>query len=169
MAEARSGLKLLLLTGQRPGEVAAMQARAYRRRLLADAGQAGQATGRAPRTARDHRVALSKPALELIELHLATRSSAQMSSLRLKKLVADLGLEHVTPHDLRRTALTWITRLRFGRDAMDRIANHRKGGVTDVYDRHGYEEEDRRIMTAVARHVSSLVEETGKTNVVVLR
>ena len=52
---------------------------------------------------------------------------------------------------------------------MDRIANHRKGGVTDVYDRHGYEEEDRRIMAAVARHVSSLVEETGKTNVVVLR
>ena len=92
-----------------------------------------------------------------------------MSSLRLKKLAKDLGIEHVTPHDLRRTALTWITRLKFGRDAMDRIANHRKGGVTDVYDRHGYEAEDRRIMTAVARHVSSLVEETGKTNVVVLR
>ena len=43
---------------------------------------------------------------------------------------------------------------------MDRIANHRKGGVTDVYDRHSYEEEDQRIMTAVARHVLSVVEGT---------
>ena len=50
-------------------------------------------------------------------------------------------------------ALTCITRLRFGRDAMDRIANHRKGGITDVYDRHGYENEDRRIMAAIAGHL----------------
>ena len=71
----------------------------------------------------------------------------------MKKLAAEFGLEKVTPHDLRRTALTTITGLGFGRDAMDRIANHRKGGVTDVYDRHGYEAEDRRIMAAVARHV----------------
>ena len=33
-------LRLILLTGQRPGEVAAMQKRAYRRRLLADARKA---------------------------------------------------------------------------------------------------------------------------------
>ena len=52
---------------------------------------------------------------------------------------------------------------------MDRIANHRKGGITDVYDRHGYEEEDKRIMAAIARHVASVIEETGKTNVIPLR
>ena len=57
----------------------------------------------------------------------------------------------------------------FGRDAMDRIANHRKGGVTDVYDRHSYAKEDTLIMAAVARHVSSLVEGTGTSNVVALR
>ncbi len=52
---------------------------------------------------------------------------------------------------------------------MDRIANHRKGGVTDVYDRHGYVGEDRRIMAAITNHLLSLVEGTGKTNVVALR
>ena len=52
---------------------------------------------------------------------------------------------------------------------MDRIANHRKGGVTDVYDRHGYADEDRRIMAAVARHVMSLVEGKETSNVVALR
>ena len=65
--------------------------------------------------------------------------------------------------------MTTITGLGFGRDAMDRIANHRKGGVTDVYDRHSYADEDRRIMTAVARHVASLVEPTATSNVVAMR
>jgi len=86
-----------------------------------------------------------------------------------KKLVAELGIERVTPHDLRRTCLTTITRLGFGRDAMDRIANHKTRAVTDVYDRHGYADEDKQIMAAVARQVLSLVEESGPTNVVALR
>ena len=68
-----------------------------------------------------------------------------------------------------RTCLTWITRLKFGRDAMDRIANHRTGGVTDVYDRHGYEEEDKGIMAAVGRHVLAIVEGKRTSNVVARR
>ena len=54
-------LKLILLTGQRPGEVAAMQ-----RSTSSTAGGrcrgSRRATGRGPRTARDHRVWLSEPA-----------------------------------------------------------------------------------------------------------
>ena len=45
-------------------------------------------------------------------------------------------------------APAWITRLGFGRHAMDRVANHKTRSVTDVYDRHGYAEEDRRISTS---------------------
>ena len=52
---------------------------------------------------------------------------------------------------------------------MDRVANHRTGSVTDVYDRHGYEADDRRIMAAVARHVIGLVEAEETSNVVALR
>jgi hypothetical protein len=78
-------------------------------------------------------------------------------------------LEKVTPHDLRRTALSTFTGLGFSRDAMDRIANHKKGGVTDVYDRHSYAKEDALIAAAVAGHVLALVEGTGKSNVVSLR
>ena len=76
----------------------------------------------------------------------------------------------VTPHDLRRTALTTITRLSFGRDAMDRIANHKSSTVTDVYDRHGYADEDKRIMAAVARHMLEIATGVAGTgNVVRLR
>ena len=87
----------------------------------------------------------------------------------LMNIGTELKLERATPHDLRRTALTTITRLGFGRDAMDRIANHKKGGITDVYDRHGYADEDQRIMAAVARHVLSIVERRQTSNVVALR
>ena len=161
-------LKLILLTGQRPGEVAALQAA----HIVDGFWQLpGQPSGSWPGTknGRDHRVALSEPACELVAVHLAARSSAQMSSLRLKKLVAEFGLANITPHDLRRSCLSTITGLGFGRDAMDRIANHKKGGVTDVYDRHSYADEDRRIMAAVARHILAVVEGTENANVVAIR
>ena len=70
--------------------------------------------------------------------------------------------------DLRRTVLTWITRFGFSRDAMDRVANHRTSTVTDVSDRHGYADGDKRIMAAVARHVIGLVEGAQTSNVVSL-
>jgi integrase len=158
-------LKLILLTGQRPGEVAAMQ----REHIIEDWWQMpGKPQGAWPGTknGRDHRVALSEPAQALIGSPLA---HSNRSGKLLKALVAELRIERVTPHDLRRTCLTWITRLGFGRDAMDRIANHRTSSVTDVYDRHGYADEDRRIMSAVARHVIGLVDGTEISNVVSLR
>jgi integrase len=160
------GLKLLLLTGQRPGEVAAME-----RGHIADGWWQlpGKPAGAWPGTknGRDHRVALSAPAQALLESHLAGGRKA--SRVVLKRLVAEHAIENVTPHDLRRTCLTWITRLGFGRDAMDRVANHKTSKVTDVYDRHGYGEEDKRIMAAVARHLSALVEGPRSGNVISLR
>ena len=159
-------LRLLLLTGQRPGEVAAMQ-----RDHVAEGWwrMPGKPKGDWPGTknARDHRVAMSDPAQALIESHLAEPS--KRSSKLLREIVAELKIERATPHDLRRTCLTWITRLGFGRDAMDRVANHKTSTVTDVYDRHGYADEDKRIMAAVARHVIGLVEGTATSNVVSLR
>ena len=41
--------------------------------------------------------------------------------------------------------------------------------MTDVHGRHGYADEDKRIMAAVARHVLSIVEGTETSNVVALR
>ena len=69
----------------------------------------------------------------------------------MRVICAKLGIsERATPHDLRRTHGTMITRLGFGRDAMNRIQNHKDGGIASVYDRYEYAEEDRRIMEAVA-------------------
>jgi integrase len=105
----------------------------------------------------DHMVWLSAPARDLVEAHLAPGRRPRPADL-MRRIVADLGVERATPHDLRRTCLTIVTRLGFGRDAMDRIANHKEGGVTDVYDRHHYSDENRRVMDAVAAHVLSVAE-----------
>ena len=160
------GLQLILLTGQRPGEIAAMV-----REHVADGWwqMPGKPKGTWPGTknGRDHRIALSAPAQALLESHLVGGSKGSRDLL--KRLVAEHKLEHVTPHDLRRTCLTWITRLGFGRDAMDRVANHKTSKVTDVYDRHGYGEEDKRIMAAVARHLQALVAGAETGNVISLR
>ena len=114
--------------------------------------------------------------------HPPTRSAAAVASLSDKISLAQIWVSRCS-HErhqhwlavpgaiaaLRRTCLTWITRLGFGRDAMDRVANHRTSSVTDVYDRHGYQDEDKGIMAAVARQVLSLVEGASTSNVVNLR
>ena len=76
----------------------------------------------------------------------------------MRAICAKLGVERATPHDLRRTHGSTITALAFGRDAMNRIQNHKEGGIASVYDRHGYAEETKRVMEAVAAKIMSLAE-----------
>jgi hypothetical protein len=77
----------------------------------------------------------------------------------MRAICAELGItDKVTQHDLRRTHGTMVTGLGFGRDAMNRIQNHREGGIASVYDRHQYAEENRRVMETVAAHILTLAE-----------
>src|SRR5262249_11092526 len=77
--------------------------------------------------------------------------------------------EKVTPHDLRRTFSTKVTGLGFGRDALNRVTNHREGGIASVYDRHGYAEENKAIMERVASHIMMLANGEEVSNVVTLK
>jgi hypothetical protein len=47
---------------------------------------------------------------------------------------------------------------------MNRVTNHNEGGIADVYDRHRYQEENKKIMETVARHIVACAE--GATNVI---
>ena len=155
-------LRVLLLTGQRPGEVACM-----RREHIADGGwwtMPGEPDPKlgwpGTKNAQTHRVWLPQAAREIVgdggsgfvfpRAHL---------DAEMRKLCASLGIaEKITPHDLRRTHGTMVTRLGFGRDAMNRIQNHREGGIADVYDRHGYEVENVQVMEAVAERIVAIAE-----------
>ena len=95
------------------------------------------------KNAKGHRVWLPKPVLDIIaeiepEPGFAFTNEAGNAIDKLDGAMRDicqaLGVENkVTPHDLRRTHCSTVTRLGFGRDAMDRIQNHEDGRVRDVY------------------------------------
>jgi integrase len=164
-------LKMVLLAGQRPGEVAHL-----RREHVVDGrwwdmpGVPDPKTGwPGTKNAQSHRVWLSEPVRELIPDVLAAPIRRGQMQQDMRDICAQLGVrEKVTPHDLRRTFCSQLTALGFGRDAMNRITNHREGGIADVYDRHRYQEENKKIMEAVARHILMTAERGGPANVVVL-
>jgi integrase len=180
---ASTALKIILLTGQRPGEVAHT-----RREHIIDGwwempGLPVPALGW-PGTKNDqsHRVWLAAPAQALLaempETGLVFAGARGSAVAKLDAAMRDickaLGLitkaQKVKPHDLRRTFSTKVTELGFGTEAMNRVTNHKEGGIASVYDRHGYADKNKRIMEAVAARIMALVESgPGTSNVVELQ
>jgi integrase len=169
---AGAALQVLLLTGQRPGEVTHM-----RYDQIADGwwtlpGAPDAATGwPGTKNAQTHRVWLPATVQEIIAgLNIGDdfvfgRSLDVRRTMR--SICSELKAPRATPHDLRRTHGSTVTRLGFGRDAMNRIQNHKEGGIADVYDRHEYADENKRVMEAVASRLFALARgETATSNVI---
>jgi integrase len=178
-----SALKIILLTGQRPGEVSCMC-----REHIVDGwwqmpGDPDLKLGwPGTKNKQNHRVWLPERARAIIaELTDGGASTGFIFAgprgravdgldAAMRGISKRLGVEPVRPHDLRRTHGTMITRLGFGRDAMNRIRNHVEGGIASVYDRHQYADENKRIMEAVAARIMALaLGEGGADNVVRFR
>jgi integrase len=166
---ASSALKMILLSGQRPGEVAHM-----RREHIVDGwwempGEPVPALGwPGTKNGASHRMWLPTAVVALLtELDDEATEGFAFAGPRgrpvdgldaaMRAICAKLKVERATPHDLRRTHGSTITALGFGRDAMNRIQNHKEGGIASVYDRHGYAEETKRVMEAVANKIMALV------------
>jgi integrase len=164
-------LKLVLLTGQRPGEVYHLhRAHVVDDRWWVMPGAPDPRTGwPGTKNAQSHRVWLSEPVHTLLPELLSRRKPHEgemqqdMRDICLRLAVA----EKVTPHDLRRTFCSRLTALGFGRDAMNRVTNHRAGGIATVYDRYGYASENKKIMESVAQHILMLAE--NRSNIIAIR
>ena len=129
-----SALKMILLTGQRPGEVCHM-----RREHVADGwwtmpGEPVPAIGwLGIKNGATHRVWLPRAVQDILsELSDEATTGFVFAGPRgraitglaeaMRSICAKFGInDKVTPHDLRRTHGSTITGLRFGRDAMNRI------------------------------------------------
>jgi integrase len=175
-----AALKAILLLGQRPGEIANM-----RREHIVDGwwqmpGEPTPGIWPGTKNGQGHRVWIPKPAQALLAELLdddaitgfvfASPRGGPIFGLdaAMRAICPKLGIEKATPHDLRRTHGTTITALGFGRDAMNRIQNHKgEDEIGDVYDRHSYAEEDKRIMEAVAQKIMALAEGRGDRDKVV--
>jgi integrase len=162
LLESRA-LRMILLTGQRPGEVVHMRTEHMQDGWWSLPGQPDpKLSWPGTKNGESHRVWLSAPVQEILaELEATGRvfDSLQVSYLgkAMAAICTTLKAARLTPHDLRRSNGTMITGLGFGRDAMDRIQNHKKADVTSIYDRYGYAQEDQKIMAAVADRISFLV------------
>lgn len=180
-------LRMILLTGQRPGEITCMRREHVEvgdHRLVGNNGKAYVAHGgwwKLPgdpdpqvgwpgtKNAQTHRVWLPEPALAILEEMHEGKSGFVFAgplgrpvgglSSAMRKLCKQLDVdEKVTPHDLRRTHGTTVTALGFSRDQLNRLQNHKEGGIASVYDRHSYAHENRVIQEAVAKRIMELAE-----------
>jgi integrase len=167
-----AALQVLLLTGQRPGEVAHM-----RHEHIADGwwtlpGAPEPATGwPGTKNAQTHRVWCATPVREILaelggEGEGFVFGQVLPLDATMREVCRQLGVPRATPHDLRRSHGTTITALGYGRDAMNRVQNHKEGGIASVYDRHQYAEENKRVMESVASRLMALAEGTATTNIV---
>jgi integrase len=172
-----AALKAVLLTGQRPGEVAHMRHEHLKDGWWELPGAPVPSLGwLGTKNGESHRVWIPQAARALIAddstgfVFMNARGGAVNDlDTAMRDICRKLSIERATPHDLRRTHGTTITKLKFGRDAMNRVQNHKEGGVTDTYDRHGYADENKTIMEAVAARIMALAEGRPDDNVVPLK
>ena len=165
--QTKLALKMILLTGQRPGEVAGMTWS----EIDGDAWNI-------PAERRKGRVAQSVPlcplALEIIEqARLLSRQSRFVftSSIRLDKAVTthslskallrhwkEIGVqEPFTPHDLRRTCRTGLAGLQIDDVVAERVLGHKLGGILGTYNVHAYDNEKRQALEKWERHIRQIL------------
>src|SRR5262249_24588618 len=173
-------LRLILLLGQRPGEVAHLRAEHIVDGWWEMPGKpVPSLSWPGTKNGSDHRVWLPTPVQAILGplppsgfvLAAEHGRPVEHPDQTMRTICRELGISNkVTPHDLRRTHGTAVTGLGFGREAMNRVQNHKEGGIADVYDRHRYEKENVKVMEAVARHIVEVAEgRAASGNVVPLR
>ena len=150
-------LKLIILTGCRPGEIVGMRW---------DEINDGVLTIPAKRMkgAEIHRVPLTNMAVEVIEEARALsgdspfifrsphKDSAPLTAGALSRAIlrhrAEMKIEDpFTPHDLRRTLRTRLAELGIQDVVAERVLAHKLQGILKVYNRYDYDKEKREALT----------------------
>ncbi|MQA65045.1 MAG: tyrosine-type recombinase/integrase [Alphaproteobacteria bacterium] len=185
-------VKLLVLTGQRRTEVAAMkwaEVDSDKKLWTLPADRTKNKTA--------HEVPLTETALAVIEAQpriksgktfcpyiLTTSGTSPVSGFSKAKKAIDAGILKArrkevekakempswTLHDLRRTTTTGMARLGISPHVADKVLNHKSGsikGVAAIYNRFTYADDMRRALEAWERHVLAVVTGTAKADNVV--
>jgi integrase len=151
-------LRMVQLTCARPGEIIHMHSSQVIDGFWTLPGQPDLATGwLGTKNGETLKLWLSKPAQEIIAglgkgaLFAGADLGAAMRSINKK-----LGIENaVRPHDLRRSSASLIAS-KYGAEVMNRILNHRLSGVSGVYNRYNFANEDRVVMEALGQTILDL-------------
>lgn len=166
-------LQLLLLTGQRRGEVVGAAWREFnieRKLWTIPAVRA--------KNGKVNEVHLSRASIEVLRTILATsdmpilfpaKGNPQVPISEFSKLwarvLADMGedlrrpLEHFTIHDIRRTVATGMQRLGVRLEVIEAVLNHVSGsraGIVGIYQRHHFTSERREALDLWASELRSI-------------
>lgn len=156
-----ASLKLILLTAQRPGEIAGMHSREVQagvgKPLCTTCRSCGWLTipkERALKGRGDHLVYLTKTAMDLIEntdgyFFPSPRPDKPIERLSLSRYVNRnkyFNLAKWTPHDLRRTARTHMAKIGIIEEHAEAVIGHCKKGVVNVYNKYDYQEEKKQAL-----------------------
>lgn len=176
----RSVLRLLLLTGQRRSEV--VEARKPELELDIDE-PVWTIPGERTKNGLLHRVPLCPLAKAEFARAMAASPddseyvfaspeseedepiSANAVTRAMARLVAEIKIARVSPHDLRRTVGTEMARLGLPVHVRSLVLNHSpmSRGVTDaVYNRYAYDKEKREALAAWEAHLAQIVSRRAK-------
>lgn len=173
----KRALKMILVTAQRPGEVAQMHSEQINDRWWT-------IPAKVAKNGREHRVYLTDTAISLIggrkgrifpsekgnTGHIAVNTIAQAiyrgySTDAIEKVVGSnkikaskapyFGMTPWSPHDLRRTARTNMPRVGVSDEHAEEILNHTKPGIIGVYNKYRYDNEKK---TALLKWETLLIE-----------
>jgi integrase len=179
----KPALKLELVTAQRRGEVAAAARAEFDLAPFDTSGGWWTIPAARSKNKLAHRVPLSPLATDLVRQLLAfsdgspwlipsPRGKGPITERAMTRAISNnravFGIDHFTPHDLRRTAASHMTGMGIPRLVVSKVLNHAETGITAVYDRHSYDQEKRQALETWARKLQSII--TGETgNVVAIR
>lgn len=85
----------------------------------------------------------------------------------MRRNLIHIGVENLTPHDLRRTAASIIGSEKVPRFIISRVLNHVDRSVTGRYDRHEYLDEKREALDKLGAHIETLLAADDAGNVTV--
>jgi integrase len=165
--EAHRILKLILLTGARPGEVAGITSKEI-------SGSWWKIPASRTKTGNEHLVYLTSEAKALLKEDSFTisRHVVDRCLARALKSAVDfpegsprrkggqhypLYIDKFVPHDLRRTMATGLAALSFSDEIIDAVQGRQKRGVIATYNRHDYMAERKRAALAWTRRVQQII------------
>jgi integrase len=179
MAEpTKLALRILLITAQRRGEITQAKWSDFDLdgKLWTIPVELLKSSHARRETPEPHIVPLSPLALDILgklkaitgsstyvlPAYASSRREASYSDGVLTRAVRQnsdhFGIAHFTPHDLRRTAASFMTKLKIPRLHVEKVLNHSTGDIAEVYDRHDYLPEKRAALERWAEHLSAIVE-----------
>ena len=171
----RRGLRLILVTGQRPGECFGLVGEEI-------SGEWWTLPAGRSKNGREHRIWLSPMAREIIgpgpkglvfpsppkkrdpdavptlmQKDAPARAVRRLVNKQKGQTAPRLPIPPFTPHDLRRTCATHLGSLGYSNEQIGRLLNHIEGMVMAIYNRHRYDNLVQEMLQAWEERLAEIL------------